>query len=210
MALLVLAYPSLSRRDYEWMQAIRADHDQLYFSVVDPHFTLVFPVSNVAEPEFLRHVERQASGVRSFPFVTRSAVVVKDTLSPYSYVFLVPDEGNSSVVKLHDRLYTDVLRPELRLDLPFMPHIGVATSLDPEACKRVADELNLSAVAIGVGGLPEAMPNQSLQLTGAAISVLRSLKVSQAAPAAELVRWADRAGLGQALRDRCLSLGPTV
>jgi hypothetical protein len=62
---------------------------------------------------------------------------------------LVPDEGYSQFVKLHDRLYTGPLAPELRLDLPFIPHITVANSGDPHACKRVAETLNAQDFAIG-------------------------------------------------------------
>jgi hypothetical protein len=35
------------------------------------------------------------------------------------------------------------LRSQLRLDIPFIPHIGVATSVDIEHCKSVADRLNI-------------------------------------------------------------------
>jgi hypothetical protein len=35
-----------------------------------------------------------------------------------AYVFSVPDEGFSAVSILHDRLYTGILAPFLRLDIP--------------------------------------------------------------------------------------------
>jgi 2'-5' RNA ligase len=28
------------------------------------------------------------------------------------------------------------------LDIPFIPHIGIANSLDPDHCKQLADQLN--------------------------------------------------------------------
>ena len=54
----------------------------------------------------------------------------------------MPDEGFSAVVKLHDRLYTELLQPELRLDLPFVPHIGMASTRELEASKELVDRLN--------------------------------------------------------------------
>jgi hypothetical protein len=54
----------------------------------------------------------------------------------------VPDEGHSDIVKLHDRLYEGELAPHLRLDIPFIPHIGIANAIDPKACKELADDLN--------------------------------------------------------------------
>jgi 2'-5' RNA ligase len=35
-----------------------------------------------------------------------------------------------------------VIADELRLDLPFIPHIGIANSLDARHCKRLVDQLN--------------------------------------------------------------------
>lgn len=30
----------------------------------------------------------------------------------------------------------------MRLDIPFVPHIGIANAKDPKACKRLVDEIN--------------------------------------------------------------------
>lgn len=57
---------------------------------------------------------------------------------------MVPDEGNSEIVKLHDKLYTGILNDELRLDIPFIPHIGFGGSVNPNESKSIADELNKS------------------------------------------------------------------
>jgi hypothetical protein len=45
-------------------------------------------------------------------------------------------------VRLHDRFYTGILASELRLDIPFIPHIGIANDLDPQVCKTIVDHLN--------------------------------------------------------------------
>ncbi len=142
MALLVLAYPRITRADYDWMQAIRAQHDERYFSVVAPHFTLVFPVTGIEREAFGAHVRRQAAGVRGISFVLRCAIVVADDSRRFSHVFLVPDEGFGEIVRLHDRLYRGALAEELRLDMAFIPHVGVGNAADARACKRWADELN--------------------------------------------------------------------
>ena len=68
--------------------------------------------------------------------------MVEDDSKNFSHVFLVPDEGFSDVVKLHDSLYSGVLAPELRLDITFIPHIGVGNYTDARACRELADELN--------------------------------------------------------------------
>ena len=44
MTLVVLAYPEIAESDYERIQNFRKHHDELYYRVVEPHFTLVFPL----------------------------------------------------------------------------------------------------------------------------------------------------------------------
>jgi hypothetical protein len=149
MALLVLAYPTVSEADHDWMQEIRSKHDELYYRVVAPHFTLVFPVFDMDRAAFTTHVAERVRDRRPFRFVLRCAVVVKDSFNAYSHVFLVPDEGHADVVKLHDALYTGPLAPHLRLDIPFIPHVGVGNAIDPLACKRLADTLNGQDFRVG-------------------------------------------------------------
>jgi hypothetical protein len=141
-SLAVANYPTVTPQSFAWIQAIRAEFDQLYYEVIDPHFTFVFPAFGFDEETFIRHVRRKAKDYRKIRFACRCATVVKDATNEYTHVFLVPDEGHSDIVKLHDRLYEGALAPQLRLDIPFIPHIGIANAIDPKACKELADDLN--------------------------------------------------------------------
>lgn len=138
--LAVLSYPKLSQNDYDWIQRVRAEHD-MYYGLVPPHITFVFP-SRIDESGFVKHVRQVASGTKRFDIVARCALTVKDIYGRYSQVFLIPDQGFSDVVRLHDRLYTGILAPELRPEIPFYPHLGVGNSTDVHECKRLAGELN--------------------------------------------------------------------
>jgi len=40
------------------------------------------------------------------------------------------------------------LASELRLNIPFIPHIGIGNAIDPFVCKKLADELNRQAFEI--------------------------------------------------------------
>jgi hypothetical protein len=146
--LVVVAYPSLSPEDHAWVQDIRAAHDELYFTLVEPHFTFVFPTEALDEADLWEHARVSVEGVRRIDFVLRCAVVWDDATLPYWHVFLVPEEGFSAIVGLHDRLYRGALASELRLDIPFIPHLGIGTSQDPRACKGLADRINREGVAI--------------------------------------------------------------
>jgi 2'-5' RNA ligase len=142
MSLLVLAYPKIPDKDFKWIQNIRAVYDKRYYHVVNPHFTIVFPVSNILQPEFIEDIQISASESQKIIFTSRCTVIVKDSFSEFTDVFLVPDEGYSDIVKLHDKLYSGILKNELRLDIPFIPHIGIGGSINPLESKSIADELN--------------------------------------------------------------------
>jgi hypothetical protein len=86
--------------------------------------------------------------IEAFNFVLRCAVLGDDAFSDLTHVFLVPDEGYSRIVKLHDRLYTGILKEELRLDIPFIPHIGISNSQNAQACKDLVDDLNAESFEV--------------------------------------------------------------
>ncbi len=142
MALAVVNYPTLSESDYQWIQDIRKKHDKLFYDVVDTHFTLVFPTENIDLGSFTNHIKSVSERFDSFSFICRCVTVGDPDFWNHAHVFMIPDEGFSEIVKLHDALYRGVLESELRLDLPFVPHIGIASAPSPETCKKIVDELN--------------------------------------------------------------------
>ena len=148
MALAVVSYPSLSCDDFNWIQDIRKRHDTLYFDVIDPHIPFVFPTELLTHTALTEHVRGVVQSVVPFKVVFRCAVVGDPDFQGRAHVFLMPDEGLSDIVHLHDQLYTGPLRTELRLDLPFMPHIGIANAPAVEDCKSLVDALNNDKIEI--------------------------------------------------------------
>ncbi|MFC2042711.1 2'-5' RNA ligase family protein [Chloroflexota bacterium] len=148
MALLVVAYPEIAQYDYDEIQAYRLVHDGLYFGVVEPHFTIVFPVFDWDTEAFVVEVSKQARGIQSFDFTLRSAVLNKDAFNDYYHAFLVPDEGYGQIVRLHDQMFADKLFPQRVLTVDFIPHIGIGNSLDPLACLAMVREWNNQDFAI--------------------------------------------------------------
>jgi hypothetical protein len=144
LSLLVLGYPELKAEDFEWIQNIRIKYDSRYYNVVNPHFTFVFPVFNFMQNEFTEEIILKTSGIKKIKFLSRCAVIVKDSFSDYTDILLVPDEGYSDIVKLHDKLYSGILKNDLRLDIPFIPHIGIAGFTNSAESKAIADDLNKS------------------------------------------------------------------
>ena len=140
--LLVVSYPIISVENFAWIQAIRQQYDVLNFSAIDPHFTLVFTLIDIDRATLISHVQQSIQDIPAFEFTLRCAVLSNDAFYEYTHVFLVPDEGHSKIVKLHDRLYTAVLADRLCLDIPFIPHIGIANSPNARSCKELVDQLN--------------------------------------------------------------------
>src|SRR3990170_1668329 len=139
---LVLGYPEIKTQDYEWIQSIREKHDEYYYNVVEPHFTIVFPVFNYSFEVLRSHIFKTTMKTSIIKFNLKSTTIVKDSFSDYTNVFLIPDMGNSEIIKLHDKLYTDILKKELRLDIPFIPHIAIGGSQKAEEAKELSDKLN--------------------------------------------------------------------
>ena len=142
MAFLVLAYPHIQDADFDLIQKFRKDNDELFYSVVVPHFTIVFSTFDKTKEEFIKTILDTTAALEKIDFTIRCATINKDAFSEYYHSFLVPDEGYSKIIKLHDKLYSEQLKDNLRLDIDFVPHIGVGNSKDKFVCKKMVDSWN--------------------------------------------------------------------
>jgi len=147
MRIAVAALPRLAQDDLDWIDRIRSRYDPQR-NVIAPHFTLVFPFEADAAETVLKHAAYVASQTKPSSFVLRSALAAKDPFTILSHVFLIPDEGFSVVVALHESLNSGGFAPIARLDIPFIPHVTVGAFENPEQADAVADELNTGGVAI--------------------------------------------------------------
>jgi hypothetical protein len=148
MALLVLAYPEISKVDYERIQTFRQQYDPLYYTVVEPQITLIFPVTDWTPDKFTAEVQKQTVDLTAINICLRCAVLNKDAFSDTFHTFLVPDEGYGAIVRLHDRLYADKLFPNRALAVDFIPHMGIGNSLDPLVCLDMVRGWNQQDFAI--------------------------------------------------------------
>lgn len=142
MSLLLLTYPELSVEDYNKIQSFRKLNDELYYNVVNPHFTLVFPTTVFTAEELISETRLKTRSTKRIYFTLNKAVVVKDDFSDYYLVFLVADEGRNDITVLHDILYSDKLFAELRTEIPYLPHITIGNSLHKKVCEVMAESWN--------------------------------------------------------------------
>lgn len=147
MAYLAIAYPEFEKSDFDWIQEYRQKHDRQH-TFVEPHITLVFAVQDVEQDTFINEIEDKLTGFQSFDFIIRVATINKDNSGNYFHEFLVPDEGFSNVVKLHDRLYSGSLADHLRHDIDFIPHISIGDSENVSDSRQRVDELNYQSLEV--------------------------------------------------------------
>lgn len=120
---------------------MRRLHNGLY-NIIEPHFTIVFSVPDMEVSKFIAEIRELSKGIAAIPFCIRCAVICKDSFSNNYDAFLVPDEGHSDVVKLHDRLYSGKLARHHRLDVSYIPHMSIAYSPDLRHIKDIVDNWN--------------------------------------------------------------------
>jgi len=147
MPTYVVALPELCAEDREYVDELRARYDAARHRRVPPHVTLVFGTERLAAGAVFAHAMDAAGALAPFDCVFRSAVVVRDPPGGAYDVLLVPDEGRLEIDQLHDALYTGTLEPDLRPDIPYVPHMTVARF------ESKADAQQLAA-SITAHGLP--------------------------------------------------------
>lgn len=141
MAYLVLAYPKISKTDYNWIQGTRKKEDKRYYGVVEPHITIVFATDRLDLTELTTHVKDATQDFKSFDILLDSTKTVKDDFQDIYHAFLIPSKGYDEITKLHDVLYTGALESELRQDLPYIPHVGIGTNQIEKPVKELAEQI---------------------------------------------------------------------
>ena len=135
MAGAVVAFPTFGEADRRLVEEIRREHDPNAARIA-AHFTLVFPDSKTKAGDLLGPAAAVARETSPLAFVLRRVIV--HHRAPDTYVFLVPDEGHESLVRLHDRLKA---HSPLSAGEAFLPHITVARLSSRDAAKTLATRL---------------------------------------------------------------------
>jgi len=149
MQFCVAAFPNLSSHK-SWINEFRAQNDPLA-RFIEPHITLVFPTSALTGEQLDGEISKLVKGVVPFRLALRSAMIMPEigSMRNQAHIFLVPDEGFGSLVRLHDRLYSGRLKADLRLDIPFVPHLTIGAGINLKTAKALTDSLNAKDFEIG-------------------------------------------------------------
>ena len=117
MYLSLVYYPGIELKGFH---AFRNKYEP-FSSLLPEHLTFVFPVpESIGEEDLTYHILEVLSSWK--PFRVHFSNLEK-TID--HWLFWTIGEGNELVSRLHDELYTGILAPHLREDLPYSPHIGL-------------------------------------------------------------------------------------
>lgn len=88
------------------------------WTIIQPHLTITFPINDIPEKLLQQHIESVTKKLKSFPICLNGL-----TKSFDDYLFLEVKEGNEEIIKLRNQLYSGILAPYLKADIPFSPHL---------------------------------------------------------------------------------------
>lgn len=142
MTLLAISYPSIDGKDFDWIQNIRREHDRESFEIINPHFTLVFPVNGISQEDLTNHTSNICAKSKIISFSMHRAMTVFDKFSGKWFTFIAPLKGFDEIAEIHSRLYTGILQNKLLLDVPYVPHITVGKFDDENSCRKLTEKLN--------------------------------------------------------------------
>jgi hypothetical protein len=144
-AVEVVAKPEFGKTELDWLTHFRQTRAR---SAGAPAFTLVFPGAEAGTPEIVKHVNAICAATARIRFCLRSAMIVPEHKMGLFHVFLVPDEGFGAIIRLHDRLHVGALACCLRPDMPYIPHVTVASTTEFAAARQTMATLNAKDLSI--------------------------------------------------------------
>lgn len=144
----MIGYPKIDSTSFGWIQNFRHRYDIMQYTVVKPHVTFVFPTTKLDREVLINHVKSKVSSTKAFQIRLDSAKIVEDDSKTYSHAFLIPSVGFEAITQLHDTLYTDLLKSELRLDIPFIPHLGIGNSPNEKIMEELVNTINKDGISI--------------------------------------------------------------
>ena len=127
------------RINHEGFHSFRKKYDP-FFDLLPSHVTFMPPVpGHVGRKKLEEHIECVLSAWSPFRVHFCNLEKTWD-----HWMYLGAEKGHDSVVELHDALFEGLLRPYLREDLPFYPHIGLGVfGNEPYDFKNPTAELTL-------------------------------------------------------------------
>lgn len=146
LMIYVLGYPEFEPRLAWQLDRFRSVHEPERAKLVPPHITLVFGLKRADPKDVLTICERVSRKIPEFSIELAHSEVVYDPFEKTHKLILVCGQGKERLTALHNQLYEGPHRTELQLEIPYQPHMTVAT----HANRSVVEQLD----AADIGPLP--------------------------------------------------------
>jgi 2'-5' RNA ligase len=115
MIYALVHYPNI---DTWHINEFRRRHDP-QVELIEPHITVMFPVpESIGEEKLISHLAGILMSWQSFPIHLQGCQIAGD-----DYLYLLIQEGKTNIIRMHNKVYTEILTNYLRKELPFIPHL---------------------------------------------------------------------------------------
>lgn len=112
------------------IEQIRQQFDPLALEI-KAHITLVFPFkSNLTTKALHAHIQQATQGISPFP-VQLQTITGQDG----RYLFLNVKQGKNQLIALHDKSYSDILKP-YRHSFDYLPHVTIGRFQDERTFRK--------------------------------------------------------------------------
>lgn len=141
--------------------------------LVPPHITLVFGLRKAQPQEFLVFCEDVARHASEFSVDFTAGEIVYDPFEKAHKLILLSSIGSRALTALHKQLYSGPHRTELNHEIPYRPHMTVATHED----RTIIEQLDVGTI----GTLPISGTISALQVVEHIDNRLHRLRTIQLA-----------------------------
>jgi 2'-5' RNA ligase len=146
--LAIVTFPEIQADEFGWIEDLRGTHLPAPEAGVAPHVTLVFPAEITTDDNLMMHMLGAAGSTQPIDASFRIAAPMVDPIKGGWTVRLLPDQGLSKLMRLHNFLYTGPFAPHLNLDASYVPHLTVGRATSGQQAQALSEELNSSVIEI--------------------------------------------------------------
>lgn len=150
MPIAIVTCPEIPADELQWIQELRQSRLAPPELDLAPHIPLVFPADVAVDDNLMMHMYGVAGSTQPFESVFRIAAPSADPLNGGWIVRLLPDQGLSKLMRMHNFLYTGPFDGRLNMDVPYIPHLTLARTETGEDAKTLCEELNSGIIEVAV------------------------------------------------------------
>jgi hypothetical protein len=148
MPLAIVTCPEIPPSELAWIEDLRGKHLSSPETDIPPHVMLVYPAEFVMDENLTMHMYGVTGSTQPFEAIFRIAAPAIDPIHGGWRVQLLPDEGLSKLMRMHNFLYTGPIADHVNYDIPYVPHLTIArTETGPQA-NALCEELNSSIIEV--------------------------------------------------------------